>query len=88
VANFTDKNISWTLPIITVVRYVFMALTIIGFTVWSFDAQNTLLGAYFSDRLTDSFFKTYVIFEACYWALKYKKLLNSMKTTTKCLVCH
>jgi len=73
-SKFTDNNIKWVLPIIAFAKYLFMALTVMGLAVWSLDMQQTELGRFFSDRITDALFRTWLVFEVAYWALKYKKL--------------
>ena len=73
-SKFTDSNIKWVLPIITVIRYVFIGLVLVALIVWSFDAQDTFLAPYFQTSAKDSYLLGLFGFEAYYWILRYKKL--------------
>ena len=73
------NSLKWILPVVTVARYIFLALAATGLIVNMFDAQDTFLAPYFREKLKSAYVFTFFVCEASYWALKYKKLLAETK---------
>lgn len=69
--GFQTNNI---LKIVTVFRYFFMAVVVIGFIVTSFENP---LASYFPERRLDILLRNFFMCEAGFWALKYKRLTTA-----------